>query len=156
MAELVKQRIYIDTSVIGGYFDIEFSEVTQILFEKFRSGEWTLVYSETTEQELIDAPEKVRALLKEIPVKNLEFISLTKEAAELADTYILENVVGKTSRADCLHIAIATINNVDILVSWNFKHIVNINRIRGYNGVNIMLGYPTVEIRSPAEILSYE
>jgi len=74
----------------------------------------------------------------------------------LANTYISENVVGKTSRTDCMHIAVATISNVDILVSWNFKHIVNINRIRGYNGINMLNGYPSVEIRSPLEILSYE
>ncbi len=67
--------------------------------------------------------------------------------------YIRDKVVGKTSRADCLHIALATIHNVDILVSWNFKHIVNINRIRGYNAVNLKLGYKTLEIRTPKEIM---
>lgn len=71
----------------------------------------------------------------------------------LADTYILDKVVGKTSRNDCLHIGIATSSRVDILVSWNFKHIVNIYRIRGYNAVNIKLGFPTLEIRSPKDIV---
>ena len=64
-----------------------------------------------------------------------------------------EKVVGKTSRNDCLHIGIATVNRVDILVSWNFKHIVNIYRIRGYNSVNIKLGFQTLEIRSPKDIV---
>ncbi len=67
-----------------------------------------------------------------------------------------ENVVGKTSRADCIHIALATLNNADVLVSWNFKHIVNINRIRGYNAVNYKLGNKILEIRTPREILEYE
>ena len=67
-----------------------------------------------------------------------------------------ENVVGKTSFADCLHIALATIHRVDLLVSWNFKHIVNITRIRGYNSVNLKKGYQTLEIRSPKEIIDYE
>jgi len=71
----------------------------------------------------------------------------------LAEKYIKEEVVCKTHFNDCLHIAIATIHNVDILVSWNFKHIVNIYRIRGYNSVNIKLGYKTLEIRSPKEIV---
>jgi hypothetical protein len=65
-------------------------------------------------------------------------------------------VVGKTSRTDCFHIAMATINAVDILVSWNFKHIVNVKRIRGYNAVNLKLGYKVIDIRSPKEIIYNE
>jgi len=57
---------------------------------------------------------------------------------------------------DCQHIAMATINKVDILASWNFKHIVNINRIRGYNGVDLKKGYATLEIRNPRELIDYE
>jgi len=75
---------------------------------------------------------------------------------KLADTYIAENVVGETSREDCFHIALATINKVDILVSWNFKHIVNVFRIRGYNAVNLKLGYTQIDIRSPKDIVNYE
>jgi len=156
MNTIKKQRIYIDTSVIGGYFDDEFKDATQLLFEKFKSGECTLVYSEVSEEELFEAPEKVRELIKSLPKDHVEYVELSDEAIMLANTYISENVVGKTSRTDCMHIAVATISNVDILVSWNFKHIVNINRIRGYNGINMLNGYPSVEIRSPLEILSYE
>ena len=74
----------------------------------------------------------------------------------LGDAYITENVVGKTSREDCFHIALATIHNVAILVSWNFKHIVNVMRIRGYNAVNYKFGHKLLEIRTPREILEYE
>ena len=81
---------------------------------------------------------------------------MTEEAIALAKNYIKENVVGKTSFDDCVHIALATIYKVDILVSWNFKHIVNVYRIRGYNAVNLRLGYQTLEIRSPKDIISYE
>jgi hypothetical protein len=80
-------------------------------------------------------------------------LSINDEAIDLADKYISENVVGKTSRPDCLHIAIATLHNADVLASWNFKHIVNITRIRGYNGVNYMNGYKMLEIRTPREII---
>jgi len=66
---------------------------------------------------------------------------------------IYEKVVGKTSFDDCVHIALATIYKADVLVSWNFKHIVNIYRIRGYNSVNLRLGYSTLEIRSPQDII---
>jgi len=70
--------------------------------------------------------------------------------------YIAEKVVGKTSLDDCLHIALATIHKADYLVSWNFKHIVNVERIRGYNSVNIKLGYSIIDIRSPREFIKYE
>jgi len=74
----------------------------------------------------------------------------------LADTYINEKDVGKTSRPDCIHIALATVYNADVLVSWNFKHIVNLNRIRKYSAFNYRLGYQILEIRTPREIFDYE
>ncbi len=70
--------------------------------------------------------------------------------------YIAERVVGQTSLADCQHIALATINKADVLASWNFKHIVNLERIRGYNSVNFREGYQMIEIRTPNEIFSNE
>ena len=87
---------------------------------------------------------------------NTELLEITEEAVELATEYITEKVVGQTSFADCLHIAIATINRADFLVSWNFKHIVNVQRIRGYNSINIKNGYRLLEIRSPREFEKYE
>jgi hypothetical protein len=87
---------------------------------------------------------------------NTEFLEISEEAVELATEYITEKVVGQTSFADCLHIAIATINRADFLVSWNFKHIVNVQRIRGYNSINIKNGYRLLEIRSPREFEKYE
>ena len=89
-------------------------------------------------------------------MENTEFIETTDEAVELASQYIAERVVGQTSFADCLHIALATINRADYLISWNFKHIVNIQRIRGYNSVNIKNRYKELEIRSPRDFMIYE
>ena len=151
----MKQRIYIDTSVIGGYFDKEFESTTRELFEEVLQGEYKIVISSVTEGELEQAPEKVKTLLNDLKI-NYELIKLTDEAVELATEYLSENVVGKTSYDDCLHIAIATIARLDFLVSWNFKHIVNIKRIRGYNGINIKNGYPAIEIRSPKDMINYE
>ena len=151
-----KLKLYIDTSVIGGYFDIEFEKETKMLFESIFNNEFHIIYSTVTEDELINAPDKVKELLSSIPDEYKTKIELTEEAVMLGDTYIAENVVGKTSREDCFHIALATIHKADILVSWNFKHIVNIMRIRGYNAVNIKLGYSTIDIRSPKEIVNYE
>jgi predicted nucleic acid-binding protein len=146
------QRIYIDTSVIGGLFDVEFSVDTKVFFDKVENGKLKVVYSEITNDELMGAPDKVKNLLKRLTSKQKEFVEISQEAVNLADTYIREKVVGKTSRADCMHIALATIHKVDILVSWNFKHIVNLTRIRGYNSVNLRLGHQTLEIRTPKEI----
>ena len=84
-----------------------------------------------------------------------ERVKLTEEAVQLADTYIREKVVGKTSLEDCRHIALATINKVDVLASWNFKHIVNLDRIKGYNSVNLRFGYSIIEIRSPKDLVKY-
>ena len=136
----MKQRFYIDTSVFGGYFDKEFSEHTIPLFDRFQNEEFILLYSTVTEDELENAPEKVKNLVKALKAEYTDFLETTDEAIELASKYIEEKVVGKTSFADCLHIALATINNADFLISWNFKHIVNIERIRGYNSINIKRG----------------
>lgn len=152
----MKQRIYIDTSVFGGYFDEEFSEHTIPLFERIRNNEFILLYSSVTQDELENAPEKVKEFVKSIKVENTEYLEATDEAVDLATEYIAEKVVGQTSFADCLHIALATINRADYLVSWNFKHIVNIQRIRGYNSINIKKGYKQLEIRSPREFENYE
>ncbi|MCS6974743.1 MAG: PIN domain-containing protein [Cyclobacteriaceae bacterium] len=149
-------RIYLDTSVFGGYFDSEFEIWTKILFDKIIAGEYKIIYSRLTDIELSLAPKKVKELVYRIPKLHIEFIDISEEANELAEQYLRENVVGKTSRADCIHIALATLHNADILVSWNFKHIVNVNRIRSYNSVNYKNGYKILEIRTPREILEYE
>ena len=124
----MKQRIYIDTSIVGGFFDEEFEAATKGLFKRLEEGEIVFVISDLLDLELIEAPERVREILYNYS-SNLE---------------------------DCRHIALATINRVDILSSWNFKHIVNLDRIKGYNSVNLRLGYQILEIRSPKDLIRYE
>jgi len=150
------QRFYFDTSVFGGVFDSEFEEETLILFEKVKLGQIKCVYSNLTEVELSTAPERVRTFFEEINPINKERVLVTPDALQLAETYVNEKVVGETSMDDCIHIATATINKVDILVSWNFKHIVNVYRIRGYNAINLKLGFQNLNIHSPKEIVGYE
>ncbi len=152
----MKQRLYLDTSVFGGYYDEEFTEFTTPMFEKLEKGEFTLLFSTVTQDELVNAPKKVRDLVIGIKTEFTEFLQITDEVVDLANEYISEKVVGPTSYADCLHIALATINGADYLVSWNFKHIVNVQRIRGYNSVNLSNGYQELEIRSPREFMNYE
>ncbi len=151
-----KLRIYIDTSVIGGCFDSEFETDSNKLLEKFKNGEMIAVLSELTVQELDPAPEYVKSILEEIPDEFLEKVPSLPEAKVLAESYVSFGAVPSHSATDALHIALATINRVDVLVSWNFKHIVNIKRIHAYNGVNLKEGYTQLEIRSPKEVLYEE
>lgn len=148
----MKPRIYTDTSVLGGCEDEEFREPSLRLLEAFQSGELTLVLSELTLRELETAPEAVRMVLGRVPAAHIETLSLSLEAEELAAAYIAAGAIGKRMRADALHIAFATVARVDVLVSWNFKHIVNLKRIHAYNSVNIKMGYPLLEIRTPREV----
>ena len=152
----MKQRIYIDTSVVGGYFDDEFKEATTKLFDRLDKNEIVFVVSDLLDLELLNAPQQVRQLLHNYSSDKFQRVELTEEAIKLADTYISEKVVGKTSLEDCRHIAMATIYKVDVLASWNFKHIVNLDRIKGYNSVNMRLGYSIIEIRSPKDLVNYE
>ena len=152
----MKQRIYIDTSIGGGYFDEEFEETTHIFFKRFENDEITFVISDLFDLELINAPNYVRQLLANYSSDKFERVELSEEAMDLADYYIREKVVGKSSLEDCRHIALATIGKVDVLASWNFKHIVNLDRIKGYNSVNLRLGYQMIEIRSPKDLINYE
>ncbi len=148
-----KLYIYVDTSVIGGCEDEEFSAASLRLWSGFRSGQFLLVISDLTVQELEGAPASVRRHLDDIPTGHLTQIRLTEEVKELADAYLAHGVVGPGSLADALHVALATVNGVDVLVSWNFKHIVNFGRIRLFNAVNLERGYGLIEIRTPREVL---
>ena len=151
----MRRRIYTDTSVIGGCLDEEFSIYSTQLFDRFRTGLDTLVLSDLTLAELEGAPPKVREILRAVPLDILEEVTFDVEAFELAQSYLAAGVIGSPHLVDARHIATATTKRVDVLVSWNFKHIVNLDRIHGYNSVNLRLGYAILEIRSPQEVLSY-
>jgi hypothetical protein len=152
----MRLRIYVDTSVVGGCEDEEFREHSIRLMEYFATGKFVLVLSNLTVQELAAAPEEVRNHLGAIPEQHIEALQLDAEAKELAEAYIAEGVIAERMRADAQHIAMATVARVDVVVSWNFKHIVNLYRIHGYNSVNLRRGYQTLEIRAPREILPDE
>lgn len=149
-------RIYVDTSVIGGCLDPEFEVASRKLFEQFRAGEHILVISDITTAELQAAPEQVRAIVAAVPEEYKTEFATPAGADHLATLYVAAGVLPKWSWSDAQHIAIATLSDVDVLVSWNFKHIVNLQRIRGYNAVNAGLGYQQLEIRTPQEIIDGE
>jgi len=152
----MRLRIYIDTSVIGGCLNKEFKEASRKVIEKFKRREMIVVISELTMLELKDAPQQVQNILNEIPKESMEYVELTEEAMDLAQKYISEGVIGEGKLVDAEHIAIATINRVDVLVSWNFRHIVNLEKIHGFNAVNLKMGHPLLEMRSPWEVIIYE
>ena len=150
----MKFRIYIDTSVIGGCEDEEFSPWSRRLFEEFRKGLRIAVVSDLTRRELEKAPEGVRKILLSLPDTSVEKVFLTKEAETLATSYVDEGVVSEKHIADAQHIAIASVERVDVLVSPELSgQIVNIDRIHAFNSVNLKLGYPILEIRSPREVI---
>ena len=153
----MKRRIYTDTSVIGGCLDEEFRDGSLALFDAFMAGTATIVVSEVTRRELETAPQAVRNMLESVPPEHKEIAPSTDETDRLAETYAREGAVSQRDFADAQHIAIAVINRVDALVSWDFKHIVNAERIRRYNDLNLDLGYTTLKIHTPVdEVLRHE
>ena len=147
------QRIYIDTSVIGGCLDEEFADASGALLEMARAGDVVLLVSDLLLEEIAGAPEDVQSLLDALPRECTETIVSTEESVFLRDAYLATKVVGPASERDAHHVAIATIAKADLIVSWNFKHIVHVDKIRAFNSVNLMQGYPMIDIRSPLEVV---
>ncbi len=152
----MKPRIYVDTSVIGGCFEADRCEASQCVMDLFKNDKALLVLSDMTLLELSFAPEKIRDSINQIPMGNKRLVELTEEIEVLARHYIEGGILPLKSITDARHIAVATVSRSDLLVSWNFKHMVNIRRIRGFNSINIRYGYPLIEIRSPLEVIEYE
>lgn len=150
-----KLRIYTDTSVIGGCFDDEFSEHSIKLIEEITRGKYIGVISEVTVREILRAPREVRKVFEKLN-KYCEKVELTREVTNLAGQYLRNKIVSQKYTDDAAHIAYATVYNVDVLVSWNFKHIVNYNKIIQFNGVNVSNGFRQLNIYSPRELISNE
>jgi hypothetical protein len=147
-------RMFVDTSVVGGCYDEEFDVVSRLLLAEFKAGKAVAVISSMTLEELELAPDKVKRVLDELPESALEYVDLDEESAQLADEYVADGVVGQGSLIDAQQVAVASLNKVDVIVSWNFKHIVNLNRIRLFAATNLRHGLLTPEIRSPREVLT--
>ena len=150
-------RLYLDTSVVGVMFDLEPAdrkEKTEIFFESAKSRGDNLFISDVVLDEIARAPEHLRFSLIRI-VNELRPLVLpeSRETLALADAYVTSRVVPTSSRDDARHVAIATVGGADALVSWNFKHLVNLRRRRLVHSVNVRLGYPLIELVSPEEVL---
>ena len=149
------QRIYIDTSVIGGCLDPEFAVWSKGLLRDFQEDTFKLVVSTTVAAEVAAAYESIQVQYEDFLVLNPEILEVTEEALVLAEVYQRRQIVTPKFYTDGLHIAIATIAEVDVVVSWNFKHIVNFNKIRLFNAVNLEMGYKPIQIYSPREVTTY-
>lgn len=149
-------RIYVDTSVIGGCFDPEFALWSNGLFKDFRLGMYVPVVSAIVTAEIQPAPERIRAKYAELIGLGAEILHVDSAAGQLAAVYMERKIVPPRYSDDALHIALATSADVDVLVSWNFKHIVHYDKIRLFNAVNMELGYKPLQIHSPREVTHYE
>ncbi|MCP3659451.1 MAG: type II toxin-antitoxin system VapC family toxin [Bacteroidetes bacterium] len=148
-------RYYVDTSVIGGYYDKEFKEWTVPLFNQAIEGKFQLIYSDITLQELENAPDKVKNLIDRIvPNENKELINSSEKSNILVDAYLKVGALNHKSYTDAEHIAVASVHAVDVIISWNFKHMVNYDRIQLYNKVNRRFGYPSIDILEPRFFVS--
>jgi predicted nucleic acid-binding protein len=147
-----KIRVYVDTSVFGGVGDEEFAIASRRFFERIHDGEFIILISQVTVDELRGAPERVQKVFDDLPDDSVVFVPTDPEATALAQSYIDANILGKSSLDDAIHVATATVSGADMILSWNFRHIVNYDRIHKYNGVNALMGYSPIEIHSPLEI----
>jgi hypothetical protein len=150
-----RARIYLDTSVIGGCFDPEFAGPSGALMRDFEAGLRVPVVSTLVADEVGTAPPQVRAQLASLLEREAVLIEEDLETAALADAYRARNIVSAKYANDGLHVALATLADVDVLASWNFKHIVHLDKIRLFNAVNLERGYRPVDIRSPPELIRY-
>lgn len=148
-----KPRVYMDTSVIGGCFDPEFAAASQSLLDMVRDGRIVMLLSDLVADELADAPRRVQQATATLASSQVELIRSNRESENLRDAYLTAGVVGPARGADAHHVALATASGADLIVSWNFKHIVHYDKIRLFNAVNLREGYRQIDIRTPREVV---
>jgi hypothetical protein len=127
---LMIQRVYIDTSVLGGIFDEEFQIFTNLFFSQVFKKEIRLITSDLLEAELVNAPDRVSEFYRSLPKEQCEFVVATTDSDTLAEQYIAEKVVGMTASRTASTLRWQTLSKADVLARWNFQHIVNLKRIR--------------------------
>ncbi len=145
--------LYLDTSVIGGYFDKEWMADTRELWAQAQAGKWGFLTSIVTERELENAPENVRQLFLDTFQDASGLLMATEEAEDLAEEYLRAGVVSPKFADDALHVAVCSTHRIPYLVSWNFRHLVNVRREAGFNAVNLLQGYPSLSIVNPKELI---
>lgn len=145
-------RIYLDSSVIGGCHDAQFAEASQRVIAAVHDGKAIILVSEVVVREISTAPQPVQDVLSTIPPASVEFIALSEEILALRSAYLTAKILGKRSIDDATHVAAATVSRADAIVSWNFKHIVRLDKMKAYNQVNLANGYGILTIVTPREV----
>jgi predicted nucleic acid-binding protein len=148
-------RVYVDTSVFGGIYDVEFDTPSQTFFDQVKSGRFSLVISAVVQNEIENAPQQVKDFFDDM-LSHAEITDISEEAIELQNAYLQNNIVSAKYADDALHVAVATVAGCSLIVSWNFKHIVHFQKIPLYNAVNIIHGYQQLTIVSPLEVIHDE
>ena len=146
-------KVYIDTSVVGGCFDDEFSEQSRALFNMAKQGKICLLLSNILADELSLAPERIQKVITDLPRNSFEIVQENEASRRLRDKYLEAGVVGTIHANDAHHVAIATVCGADLVVSWNFKHIVHYEKIHQFKQINKESGYGAIEIFSPLEVI---
>ncbi|MEW6203084.1 MAG: hypothetical protein AB1546_13990 [bacterium] len=145
-------RVYADTSVISGCLDAEFEDDSMQFIEAVRSGKIVMLVSEVVARELENAPEEVCIIITSLPAGCVERVELTEEILELRDAYLEAGIVGVRHANDAAHVAAATVARADAIVSWNFRHIVRLDKMKLYNRINLLYGYGILTIITPKEV----
>jgi hypothetical protein len=145
-----------DTSVFGGCLEEPFADASTRLIDGIRKGRAMALVSELVAREMRGAPEPVQDILAGIAQERFEFLVFDQETEDLSQAYLRAGILTKKSETDAGHVALATIARADAIVSWNFKHIVNLDKMKLYNRVNFEQGYGFLEIVTPREVLRDE
>ena len=155
MASSKTIRVYADTSVFGGVFDDEFASASKTFFDAVRRDRFLLVTSELVRQEIQVGPNNVQQLFEDI-LRVADIAEVTGEVLRLQKAYTNAGILTVKYSTDAMHVALATVSQASLIVSWNFRHIVNFKKIPMYNAVNTLLGYSELAIYSPLEVIEYE
>jgi hypothetical protein len=152
---MINPVLYVDSSVVGGYFDEEWQEATRELWRQRDVGRWVFVTSAVTAAEMLRAPRHVRDLF-EATFPADKRLRLCERTEALAGLYLEAGVVPRKYSDDARHVAACALSGCLILVSWNFRHLANVSREAGFNAVNLLNGYPSLRIVSPLEVIYEE
>jgi len=154
-----KPKIYVETTLFNFYFDKDRDAHadTVRLFKEIAAGKYEAFTSDAVLRELEKAPaEKQAAMLSLVDEYRISALYVDQEAEILADTYVAEGIVPRKYRADGIHIAVATVNDLDYIISMNFRHLVKVRTEQMVHAVNVLNGYRPIKIISPMEVVEDE
>jgi len=146
-------RVYADTSVYGGVEDDEFADASRTFFAQVRQGRFALAVSPLVVEEIAEAPEAVRKHFNAF-LPQATILDVTPDVQSLQQAYLDAGILTPAWQEDALHVALASVHKCDVIVSWNFRHIVHFQKIPKYSAVNALHDYPSIAIHSPPEVLA--